>query len=364
MNINRNHVYFWALYYTFLITLDFLQYKENFNIIRDLYMMLMQISTFYTFLFVLFRFSIKNLWSTARSVIFFILSFGFILLLNYFRGKIAAYYGQPIHDTFAILLLNTVAYYNVLAFYALGYYYATRYGTKQKELRQLAEAKAATELANAQLKEEKAAQDMANAQLQQSMLELENNFLRAQINPHFLYNTLNWFYVQALPGNKNLADGLLTLADIMRYSLETVQGSHLVPLKMEVEQLRRVIAMQQMRFANGLRITFTTEGSFGDIQVAPLVFITLLENALKHGDVDDPDEPISLWLAVDNRRIYFTIRNKKSEGPKALGHGIGLDNIKKRLQAVYGNRHDFGIEEKDGRYHVAMAVEHAGVKSE
>jgi hypothetical protein len=212
-----------------------------------------------------------------------------------------------------------------------------------------------------ELEQVQTAKDAHHAQLQQNLLELENNFLRAQINPHFLYNTLNVFYAKALPTNKDLANGLLTLADIMRYSLETTQGGHLVPLQMEVEHLKRVIGLHQLRFGERLRIQFTAEGPFGEIKVAPLIFITLLENALKHGEVDTSDEPIVLWLAVDAHRIYFTIRNKKSEGLKAQSHGLGLDNIKKRLQAVYGRRHDFDIEEKEGYYHVAMAVEHTGV---
>jgi sensor histidine kinase YesM len=358
VSINKYHIYFWLFFLSFYVVLDYLQYGEDFSMVRELYMAFMQISIFYTYLFAITNFRKGGFWIWARSFCFFLLSFGFILFLNYLRGRLAIRYGYTLHETFGKLLNDTIGIYIAIAFYATGYYYLNRSRQKEKQLRQLSEAKAAQDVANAELMKEKAAQDIANAQLRQSVLELENSFLRAQINPHFLYNTLNWFYVQAVPSNKKLAEGLLTLADIMRYSLETIQGSPLVPLKMEVEQLRRVIAMHQMRFENGPRISFTAEGTLGDIQVAPLIFITLLENALKHGDVNDPDEPISLWLAVDSRRIYFTIRNKKSEGTKAQGHGIGLGNVKKRLQAAYGSRYDFGIEEKEGRYHVAMAIEH------
>jgi len=352
MSINRNHAYFWLLYYTFLITLDFIRYKENFSIVRDLYMMFMQISIFYTFLFVLFRFSIKSFWHTARSIGFFLLSFSFILLLNYYRGKVSAYYGQPLHETFEELLLNTVSYYNVLAFYALGYYYLTRSNRKEKKLRLLSEEKAVQDVAAAQLVAQ-------NAQMKQSILELENNFLRAQINPHFLYNTLNVFYAQAQPFSEPLGNSILTLAKIMRYSLETTQGGHLVPLEMEVAHLRRVISIHQLRFDNQLQINFTVEEPLGEVKVVPLIFITLLENALKHGETSDPDSPIALWLAADTSRIYFTIRNKIGNQPRDQSLGIGMENIKKRLQAVYGDRHQFGIEEKDGHYHVVLAIEHS-----
>ena len=210
-----------------------------------------------------------------------------------------------------------------------------------------------------ELEEQQIAKDLANAQLRQNILELENNFLRAQINPHFLYNTLNVFYAQAQPLSEALSNSILTLAKIMRYSLETTQGGHLVPLEMEVAHLRRVISIHQLRFDNQLQINFTVEEPLGEVKIVPLIFITLLENALKHGEASDPDSPIALWLAADTSRIYFTIRNKIGNQSRDRSLGIGMENIKKRLQAVYGERHQFDVENKDGIYQVVLVIEHA-----
>jgi two-component system, LytTR family, sensor kinase len=347
----KYHFYFWPPFLLFLIILDYIQYPEYTFIQRELYMAFLQLCIFYSSLFVVKKFKRTTFRNWIISIARLLLSFGFILFLNHWRGKLAALFGYKIHETFYILLLDTIRVYWGLAVYALGYYYLTRYGTKQKELRQLAEAKAAQDVAAAQLATQ-------NAQMKQEMLELENNFLRAQINPHFLYNTLNTFYARAMSSDPALAESIVNLSEIMRYSLETTQGAQLVPLQSEVRHLKRVIGMHQLRSSDKLQINFTTEGQYGQVQVAPLIFVTLLENALKHGDVTNPDEPVTLWLAVDATHIYFTIRNSISNKPKEHSHGIGLENIKKRLQHVYGNRYRFGVETKEDQYHVILAIEY------
>jgi len=351
MNVNKYHIYFWVSFFAFFMLLDYIQYREYFNLARQLYMPLVDLSTFYSFLFAMVKFKKKSTGDLVISISRFFLSFSLIVLLNYFRFKLAEYYGKNPLASFGTLLNDTIYIYTSTAFYSLGYYYLNRYNTKQKELRQLAEQQAFNELAKAQLV-------ASNAQLRQDLLEVENNFLRAQVNPHFLYNTLNLFYARILPVNKDLANGVLTLADIMRYSLEATESSQLVPLQMEVAQLRRVIDIHQLRFGNRLNITFAAEGEYQVVSVVPLIFITLLENALKHGELNDPDNPVRVRLFADDTRIYFTIQNKKSTDPPEHSHGIGLDNIKKRLNNVYGKHYNFVIEETAKHYHVTLTIEH------
>jgi len=322
-------------------------------------MPIVNLCIFYSFLYAILHFKRNNIRDWIKSISLFLLSFGLVLFLNYWRGELAAYYDIMLHESFSKLLYDTIRIYSALAFYSLGYYYLTRYGSKQKELKELAEQQAATELAKAQLALSNAELAARNAGLRQELLEVENNFLRAQVNPHFLYNTLNLFYAKALPANKELANGILTLADIMRYSLEATESSQLVPLQMEVAQLRRVIDIHQLRFGNHLNIDFAAEGEYQVVNVAPLIFITLLENALKHGELNDPACPVTVRLFVDDARIYFTIQNKKSTDPPEHSHGIGLDNIKKRLNNVYGNRYSFSIEESVDYYHVTLTIEHS-----
>lgn len=344
MNINRYHFYFWVGFFSVAMLLDYLMSPSDFKIVRHLYIPVVELSIFYGFLFVLVQFKKGGIIAWVKNVALFSLSFMLVLFLNHIRGKIAIYYNDNMFQSFRDLIYNTIYIYLSISVYTIGYYYLNRSNRKEKELRLLAEVKAT--------------QDIAHAKLRQDMLELENNFLRAQINPHFLYNTLNVFYAQAQPLSEALSNNILTLSKIMRYSLETTQGGHLVPLEMEVAHLKRVIGIHQLRFDNQLPIKLTVEEPLGEVKVVPLIFITLLENALKHGETNDPDNPIALWLAVDASRIYFTIRNKIADRPRDQSFGIGMENIKKRLNAVYGDRHQFGIDDKDGIYHVVLAVEH------
>lgn len=345
MNINKYHVYFWSALLGFFISLNYILLPEYTFWQRELYMAFLQLCIFYSFLHALANFkkgSIKN-WTISISR--FLLSFGFIVFLNHWRGKIAALFDYTMHETFYLLLLDTLRLYCGLAFYAIGYYYITRYGTKQKELRQVEQQKAAT--------------DLANAEMKQNLLQLENDFLRAQINPHFLYNTLNVFYAKAMDTNPDLADGLVKLAEVMRYSLESTDNNQLAPLQTEVGHLERVIAIHRLRFGDDMKIEFTTEGPYGLVGIAPLILITLLENALKHGDVESGASPIRLWLCVDEGHIYFTLQNKKSTlsaGESSLG--IGLANVRRRLTNVYGTDYKLEVFEETDTYHVALVIAH------
>lgn len=353
MNINKYHFYYWFFHYSVVVSLDIFYYKEKFNIATELLMVFTQLSVFYSFLFVIVKFKKDSFWAILRSGVFFLLSFTYIFFLIYLRGRLFKSYGIIVYSTFNDLLVDTIFRYFQFGLYSVGCYFIMRYATKQKELRQLSEAKATQDLAAAQLAAH-------NAQLRQEVLELEINFLRAQINPHFLYNTLNNFYSEAVTANQpNLAEGLHTLSKIMRYSLETTQGGQLVPLEMELAQLKRVIAIHQLRFGGKAHISFKAEGQLANAQIAPLIFVTLLENALKHGDASHAESPIVLWLSVDAQRIYFTIGNKKAATPAIDdSHGIGLRNIEKRLQAVYGNNYQFGIEDKTDSYQVMLVINH------
>jgi two-component system, LytTR family, sensor kinase len=345
MHINRSHIYYWLIYYSVVFLLDYTAYGSLLRVDRELLVFFMQLCVFYSFLFSLLHFRGGDFLSWLKSASLFSLSFGLVIFFNYLRSRLAAHYGIDLHGgSPSVFLTETIAIYSQFSFYALGYYYLTRSNQKQNELRQLAEAKAA--------------QEAANAQLRQNLLEAENSFLRAQINPHFLYNTLNVFYAQALPLSKPLANNIVVLADIMRYSLEATESNTLVPLRMEVDQLERVVALHQLRFGGNLHIALTVNAQTDGINVAPLIFVTLLENALKHGELNDPTAPVAIWLATSNAQIFFTIRNKKSTDPPEHGHGIGLDNIRKRLDNIYGDNYRLGINDSVDWFEAVLTIKY------
>jgi len=197
---------------------------------------------------------------------------------------------------------------------------------------------------------------------QKMQLEVEKsqanfNFLKAQINPHFLHNTLNFLYARSLPYSAELSEGILTLSDIMRYALsEGNARDGKAPLKDEIEHVRNVIKINQLRFSNNLNVNFEVNGVLNGAMIIPFVLITLVENAFKHGDLKKQEYPIDIKLNVDRNKLYFYCRNKKKSGPKELSTGIGLENIKNRLDLAYGQNYSLNIKDEPEFYTTELTI--------
>ena len=183
-------------------------------------------------------------------------------------------------------------------------------------------------------------------------------FLKSQINPHFLHNTLNFLYAKSLPYSAELSEGILTLSDIMRYALnEAVDGDDKAPLKDEIEHVRNVIKINQLRFSNNLNVQFEVTGVINGAQIIPFVLITIVENAFKHGDLQKPEYPIDIKLNVEHNRLFFYCRNKKKSGPKEISTGLGLDNIRNRLEFAYGSNYKLNIKDEADFYTTELTID-------
>ena len=195
-------------------------------------------------------------------------------------------------------------------------------------------------------------------QLEVEKTEANLNFLKAQINPHFLHNTLNFLYAKSLPYSNELSEGILTLSDIMRYALSEGNAREgKAPLKDEVEHVRNVIKINQLRFSNKLNVNFDVMGAVDGAMIIPFVLITLVENAFKHGDLQRPEDPIVIRLNVDGKKIAFYCRNKKKTGPKELSTGVGLENIRKRLDLAYGDKYKFAVKDETEFYTTELIID-------
>jgi two-component system LytT family sensor kinase len=210
------------------------------------------------------------------------------------------------------------------------------------------------------LRDEKKQRQVLEAQKLQLEIEKSQanfNFLKAQINPHFLHNTLNFLYARSLPYSAELSEGILTLSDIMRYALSegnAKDGKAL--LRDEIEHMRNVIKINQLRFSNNLKVNFEVEGVVNGAQIIPFVLITLVENAFKHGELKNAEQPIDIRLQVEGSSLRFYCRNRKKNGPKELSTGIGLDNIRKRLDHAYGENYRFATREDADYYTTELTI--------
>jgi sensor histidine kinase YesM len=195
-------------------------------------------------------------------------------------------------------------------------------------------------------------------QLEKEKMQADYLFLKAQINPHFLHNTLNFLYSRSLPYSTDLSEGILTLSEIMRYSLDkTEDADGKVLLSKEIQHVHHVLKIQQLRFGNTLQVVFTIRGDPADYRILPFILITLAENAFKHGDLKSADVPVRLELDISKEgHLHFFCSNRKKTGPKELSTGIGLDNTRKRLELAYGENYSLYIKDQRELFTVDLII--------
>ena len=195
-------------------------------------------------------------------------------------------------------------------------------------------------------------------QLEKEKMQADYLFLKAQINPHFLHNTLNFLYSRSLPYSTELSEGILTLSEIMRYSLDkTEDADGKVTLSKEIQHVHHVLKIQQLRFDNSLQVIFIIRGDPAGHRILPFVLITLVENAFKHGDLLSTDSPVRLELDINPEgHLHFFCSNRKKTGPKELSTGIGLDNTRQRLELAYGENYSLYIKDQRELFTVDLII--------
>lgn len=194
-------------------------------------------------------------------------------------------------------------------------------------------------------------------ELEKQTMDAELAAIKYQINPHFLFNSLSFIYSKTVPLSEEVSNAVLLLSDIMRYALGKEEDSEgKAALSQEITHLKNVIEINQMRFNNKLSIQYSEQISNPKARITPLVLITLVENAFKHGDLLDPANPLVVRTEADDARIKFYISNKKKKGTKELSTGIGLNNVKKRLQLMYADKYTFSVKENEDFYTVELTI--------
>lgn len=196
--------------------------------------------------------------------------------------------------------------------------------------------------------------EIANRKLKAEVVKSELAFLKSQINPHFLYNTLNYVYSLAIPVSDKLASAVLRLSDLMRYTLnESPDGK--VTLSKEVEYLESYIALFKMRFEPNFYVDFSTDG-IAEQKIAALMLIPFVENAFKHGVVNDGKHPIRIKLKLNGKRLSFEVSNKISHAQKDHSSGVGLVNVHRRLDLIYPEKHELLISNNGNTYKTTLIL--------
>lgn len=177
----------------------------------------------------------------------------------------------------------------------------------------------------------------------------ELHFLKAQMNPHLLYNTLTHFYAKAEDLDADLATGILKLSEIMRYSLTDATDDK-VSLEREIEQIENLIDLHQLRYSNKLFIDLEVDLQIENVKIYPLLLLSFVENALKHGQLQDKNFPLKIFIKTYQDTLIFKTENTKNNASKVVSTNIGLPNIQKRLEILYPQHHRLVIDNKGDRY--------------
>jgi two-component system, LytTR family, sensor kinase len=198
--------------------------------------------------------------------------------------------------------------------------------------------------------------ELRATRLEREVNEAQLKVLKHQFNPHFLYNTLSYMYAQARPVSDNLAKSILMLSDMMRYSLNKTDENNLVLIEQEIEYIENFIEIHRLRFDKDFYVNFEVEGILGNKKIVPLLLITFVENAIKHGVINDPKWSIDIRILIENDLLTLSVQNFKQSGRKDETSGIGLENTKKRLSLVYPNKHKLEIVDNKKQFDVNLTI--------
>lgn len=182
--------------------------------------------------------------------------------------------------------------------------------------------------------------------------------LRAQINPHFLFNTLNNIYSLAVIQSDKTAEMVLRLSDLLRYVVYEGKAKS-VALKDEIEQIEAFIELFQMKSEHPLNISFEKKGEISNQQIEPMILIPIVENCFKHCDFNEnADAFIKIRLHLEQDTLYFQTKNTKNDADKQKDQvgGVGLENIKKRLKISDEHQHELNIQEMPDCFEVKLKI--------
>lgn len=190
-------------------------------------------------------------------------------------------------------------------------------------------------------------------------LMAEMQFLRSQVNPHFLFNALNNIYSLTQTGSPKAPEMVLKLSELLRYVLYESSGSE-VSLGKEVQYIRNFIAIQLLKDDNIINVSFDTQGIDENRNVAPLLLLPFVENAFKHSKIEDTTNGfIRMQITTGEHELIFRCENSLPAAPTAKDDtgGVGLANVKRRLELLYPNRHEIQIDSENARFLVQLTLQ-------
>jgi len=191
-------------------------------------------------------------------------------------------------------------------------------------------------------------------EMEKEKFRAEMGLLKAQINPHFFFNTLNSLYALTLSGSKQASQVVLRLSDLMRYMLYEASANKVL-LMDEINHLQNYISIEQMRFADRLELSLQYSGDIEGKMIAPLLLLPFVENAFKHGITNNTGW-ITIDLKVTGSILFLKVENSYTTNSKPATNGLGLNNVKRRLELIYQDAYELLIRQNDDLYTVDLKL--------
>ncbi|SDW52787.1 hypothetical protein SAMN05444411_101920 [Lutibacter oricola] len=333
-----SHILFWIVIYYFYAY--FLGYgSSNTKYVNKFSGFLMPVTILVSYFFVYYL--IPNYLLTKKYVYFILYSI-YTFILSVFIILVSILYGLVYSEGFKEM--GTVPLTKTLPFIILGVYFVVLIFVSFS----LIMYNYKSIVSNENLKNK-----ILETQLQ--IKDQELRFLKMQIHPHFLFNSLNTIYGFALNKKDEAPEMILKLSNLLDYILYQIEKPQ-VFLMDEINHLQDYVSLEKMRFHDTLEVETTVNISSKNIQIAPMLLIPFVENAFKHGDIINGSLYVSIQIKTDNNKLFFEIENTSIKENKT-NNGIGLENIAKRLKMLYPNSHTLETFQTDSFFKVKLTID-------
>lgn len=193
--------------------------------------------------------------------------------------------------------------------------------------------------------------------IEKEKLSAQLSSLKSQINPHFLFNTLNSIYVTAIEKSPVTAEMVQKLSEMMRYTMKDTQNDY-VPLEEELQYIHNYIDLQKVRLDETVKLRYTVIGAVREQKIAPMLLIPFIENAFKHGVNGEENSDLNINIAVKDDEIHLLVENNKVQVQRVTteSSGLGIENTRSRLQMLYLNNYQLQIEDSISRFVVSLRI--------
>ncbi|MFC2151551.1 sensor histidine kinase [Bacteroidota bacterium] len=196
-------------------------------------------------------------------------------------------------------------------------------------------------------------------ELEAKQAQAELDLLKSQINPHFLFNSLNSIYSLTLKDSKSASNAVMHLSDLMRYILESSKKKH-VPLKEEIEFINNYIELEKIRLGSNFKLNYNITGDAKNLYISPMILIAFVENIFKHGvSLNKEKNEFDIRITIENSQLNFLSINNiciQNNNLETKEEKTGIENVKKRLELLYPDNHKLTFENNNGKFQVNLQI--------